>query len=108
VYVTAVNEGATAVGRIFVLPGDPGTTVEGFVRFENGSPVSSANISLFALPQTAVADANGHFTMPNVPTQATSSLTVRATTRVGTQDYVGTGAAVVPVPAGLTDAESLP
>ncbi len=103
-YVTAVNEGVTAVARLFVLPGDPLTTVEGFVRFEDGRPVSGANISLFALPQTAVADVNGHFVMLNVPTQATSSLTVRATTRIGTQDYVGTGAAIVPVPAGLTDA----
>ncbi len=103
-YVTAVNDGATAVARIFAIPGDPLTTLEGFVRFEDGTPVSGANISLFALPQTAVAGADGHFVMPNVPTQATSSLTVRATVRIGTQDFVGTGAAVVPVPAGLTDA----
>ena len=91
VYMTAVNEGATSVARVFVLPDDPLTTVEGYVRFEDGTPVNGANISLFALPQTAVADASGHFVMPNVPTQATSSLTVRTTRRVGTQDLWARG-----------------
>jgi len=104
VYITAVNEGATAVTRIFVLPGDPLTTVEGFVQLEDGTPVNGAAISIFALPQTSMSGPDGRFIIANVPSRATSNLTVRARATINGTNFVGTSIEVAPVPGGLTDA----
>ena len=45
-FITAVNEGATAVAKVLVSPDDPLTTVEGLVQLEDGTRVEGADINI--------------------------------------------------------------
>lgn len=103
-FITATNSGATAVTRVFVVPGDPLTTLEGFVQFLDGEPVEGAEVSLLALPGTAITDADGFFSIPDLPSQLGQPFTVRAALQVGVQSFVGTASQIEPVPGLITDA----
>lgn len=70
VYVTAVNEGATAVGAVTVVDAaDPLMRVVGMVVDEQGNPVEGARIVVDPLGSvTATTNANGEFELPELPT----------------------------------------
>ena len=70
VYVTAANEGATAVCGLNVVGGNDGLTiVTGTVVDTNGMPVAGATVRIYdLLVDTVITDASGNFTIPNVPT----------------------------------------
>lgn len=87
-FITASNEGATAVTRIVVAPGDPLTTVEGFVFFPDGTPAEGAQITTFPVPSGGFTDADGRYSIPNVPTTF-GALQVSASVRVDNVDFTG-------------------
>lgn len=70
VFVTAVNEGASAVCGLNVVPGVDGlTTVVGSAVDTNGLPVVGATVRVYDLQIGAVlTDASGQFAIPDVPT----------------------------------------
>ena len=103
-FITATNSGATTVTRVFIIPGDPLTTLEGFVQFLDGEPVERAEVSILALPGTAITDADGFFSIPDLPSQLGQPFTVRASVVFNQQSFVGTAAQVEPVPGMITDA----
>ena len=107
VIITARNEGATATTSIKVDPGDPRTTVIGFVQESNGAPVPNATVNVVGQTGTATTDAGGRFEIANVfsragPLQLTASATVRGTR------LSGNAGPLEPVPAGFTDAGRIP
>ena len=78
IFVTATNEGATAVTRLTVSPGDPLTTVEGFVQLPDGTPVENALVTLADFGVDLVStDDEGRFIINQVPTEFSDSLTIR-------------------------------
>ncbi len=101
-FVTAVNEGATAVLQVTVADDTLETTVEGFVQLEDGQPVEGAVVSTpFGVSTTT--NANGLFSLPLV-VPAGSSFTVAASAVVGGASYFGVSAPLTPVAGGITDA----
>ncbi len=105
VSITVNNEGATAVRiiRVLILAGDPLTTVQGFVRLEDGTPVTGANVTIQNLSGSAVTGANGKFSIPGVITQF-GKLSVNALITLGSQQFFGRASGLNPVPGGFTDA----
>jgi formylglycine-generating enzyme required for sulfatase activity len=104
VYVTAVNEGASAVVQLAVSPGDALTTVVGVLRDTNGVPVAGATVTAGALGMSGLTDADGRFVIAGVPS-GLGSLTVTAVLLRGTNlPLVAVSALLTPVPGGTTDA----
>ena len=68
VFVTAVNEGAASVLQIDVVPGDPLTTVIGFVQNPDGTPASGLKVSIPGQAPMAVTGADGRFVLTGVAT----------------------------------------
>jgi hypothetical protein len=97
-FVTATNEGATAVTSITVALGDPLTTVEGFVQLEDGTPAEGAEVTVPGQGGSATTDATGHFAISGVATTL-GDIRVRASK----DNLVGTSDSVVPMPGGITD-----
>jgi len=62
VFITAFNEGAIAVKRIIVTSAVSQTTVEGFVRLDDGGPVENAEVRT-NYNDTATTDVTGFFQM---------------------------------------------
>ena len=102
-FITAVNEGATSVTEIVVAPGDPLTTVKGFLRRQDGSPAvgTVVSISAFGLSDTVAAD--GSFTFANVPTTL-GSLAVSASVIESGNRLVAVAKNLIPVGGGVVDA----
>ncbi len=64
--VTVVNDGATSVTRIDVLPGATLTTLTGFVQDQNGAPVANSTINLLGVVGSTTTDSQGRFTLPGL------------------------------------------
>ncbi len=99
VFITALNEGATATVRLIVSLGDPLTTVEGFVLTPDEQPVPDATVSVLGQSLSAMTDASGFFSIPGVATTL-GNINVRAIS----PNFIGLSGALVPVPGGITDA----
>lgn len=95
-FITAASAGVTSVMRLVVSPGDPLTTLDGFVQDEGGAPLGNVTIQVLGQPNTGVTDSNGHFEIPGVAT-AQGNIVIAA------QGYGGTSSVVPPVPGALTD-----
>lgn len=104
VFITAVNEGATGVIRLRVVPGDPLTTLEGFVQLADGSPIAGAKVTILNVSGEATTDSKGFFSIPGVPSQLGQPLTVRAAVVIGGVSYVGSKQTDLPTGGGITDA----
>ena len=103
VFITATNEGATAVAQITMTTQVVNTTVQGFVQFADGTPALGADVTTNA-GGMAVPDSDGHFTIElSVPAEGTS-LRITATLESGEDTYVGTSDSVLVVADGITDA----
>lgn len=69
VFITAVNEGVTAVTQIDVVEGENLTTITGFVVGEaDGIPIAGVRINAGGLAAFGVSDAEGLFVIEDVPT----------------------------------------
>ncbi|MFT7669661.1 MAG: hypothetical protein ACI8X5_002366 [Planctomycetota bacterium] len=102
-WITVCNQGTTCVSHVISSLGDPLTTVVGFVTLGDGAPVAGANVSVTPSGLSDTTSANGHFSIPNVPTFL-GDLTVFANHQVGPNFLFGFVTDIVPVPGGLTDA----
>ncbi len=102
-YITAVNEGTTAVARITAVPGDSLTTVGGFLRRPDGSAAVGAVVTIAGLELSAVVGADGSFSFSNVPTTL-GNLTLSAVLIEGGGRLVAVAKSLSPVPGGLVDA----
>ena len=61
-FITATNNGATAVKRVIISDSIRTTTIAGFVRFENGTPVQGAVVrTAFSPPATTSMDGSFSF-----------------------------------------------
>jgi len=102
-YITASNEGAASVVGIVVSPGDPLTTVEGFVRLEDGTPVEGAVVRIFDQFETAITDATGHYEITQVATTF-GALEVKALGSIDGILFAGSTLGIEPFIGGITDA----
>ncbi|MGE3310987.1 MAG: hypothetical protein AB7O66_13545, partial [Limisphaerales bacterium] len=100
-FLTAVNEGATAVARVDVSPGDPLTTVTGFVRNSDGSAATGVTITLVGAGGTSTSGAEGFFSIPGVAT-TTEIRAVVAREGEGESLKMGVATPVTVVPGGST------
>lgn len=98
-FLTAINEGATAVARVLVSLGDPGTVVEGFVRDTNGVAVAGAIVSIVGQGISVMTDANGFYSVSNVLTSL-GDISVRVTAG----NLTASTPRIPAVPGGITDA----
>ena len=103
--ITATNDGATAVGRLFVVPGDPLTTVEGVVTWEDGSPALDAVVSVVGFTPRDSTGTGGEFSIPGLPTSF-GPLAVVARKNQNDSLYVGR-VTIDPVPGGVTYAGTI-
>ncbi|MBI3818035.1 MAG: carboxypeptidase regulatory-like domain-containing protein [Planctomycetes bacterium] len=101
-YLTAQNGGTTAVATVTVSPGDPLTTLVGFVQLNDGTPVNNAKVVIPGPNLTAFTAANGSFAIPGVPA-LTGNLSLSASATIGQDSYFGTLANIVPMPGSITD-----
>ena len=101
--LTASNSGTTATCVISVLLDEELTTVEGFVRFEGGAPAPDVRVEVSGLGQFDFTDAQGFFSIPDVPASGDGVLLVAELELGGT--IYSTNKPVAPlVPDGITDA----
>ena len=101
-FLTAVNEGATAVTQVDVSPGDPLTSVRGFVQRENGEPVEGAEIQLAGVSGQGISEEDGHFVIDGVATGFGIPGIIARLDR--TEVLMGWNDGLTPVPGGITDA----
>lgn len=93
------NVGTAPSIELTVLP-DPRTTAEGTVQDADGLPVENADVA--CLGETGLSDADGRFSIPDVPTsQGPVTCTASFPTPGGTA--AGTSAPAPPVAGGITD-----
>lgn len=101
-FITAVNEGATAVQRILVAELVVLTDVEGIAQLEDGSPGVGCS-AMTDLGHAAVLDADGFFLFPDVEVPSEGAVTVTVTCDGGSETVGGSSGPVSIVPGGITD-----
>ena len=100
-FITVVNEGTTSVIQVDVVPGEALTTVSGFVRRANESPVSGILVRLIGVAGTAETDAQGRFDIAGVATSGEIK-GIFAVNEAG-ERLIGIGQSLEPFPDGVTD-----
>jgi alpha-tubulin suppressor-like RCC1 family protein len=103
VFVTAVNQGATAVAQLDISPQDLLTTVIGFVFNPDGTGASGLTVTIAGQASTAVTDANGRFNIAGVAT-GFGPLNLLVQGLVMGNRLVATAERVAAIPGGLSDA----
>jgi hypothetical protein len=103
-FITATNEGTTAVKRIDVVSETATTTVEGFVYDEVGAPAAGAFVTTLLLGGSDTTDSSGFFSFPMVLPATAANLTVTAQVSISGQVYMAVAREVSPVPDAITDA----
>lgn len=96
-FITAVNDGATTVGRVQVSLGDPLTVVEGRVVDADDQPVNAAVVTILGT-SSATTGPDGRFTISGVPTLQ-GAISAFASSPAGT----GSSTAIAPIPGAITD-----
>jgi hypothetical protein len=101
-FIIAINEGATAVIRVDVSPGDELTTVAGVVLSSDGQPVSDATIQIIGAAGSTTSRADGSFTIEGVGTASpVAGILIRTE---GANSSLGLSTQIELVPGGFTDA----
>ncbi|KAA3615201.1 MAG: hypothetical protein DWQ01_00315 [Planctomycetota bacterium] len=103
-FITATNDGATAVAQVAVSLSSAVTDVVGFVMDESGNPVANASVSIIGLPGESTSQSDGSYLLSGMPTAGIPTYTIRARKVDGGTFFSGTEPGVKPVPGGLTDA----
>ena len=102
-YITAINDSATAVAQVDVVPGGQLTTVHGLVQTPEGLPVPGVQINLIGPAGTTVTEEDGSFTIPGVSAEIRIAA-ILARGPFGGEVVFGRSGAITPVPSGVTDA----
>ena len=104
-FITATNEGAATIAGIVVSPGDPLTSVEGFIFFDDGLPAVGVDIGIVDGSATTVStDGEGKFTLAGIATTI-GDLILKATFTDGALNYyTWISDPLPPIQAGITDA----
>ncbi|MBI4586146.1 MAG: VCBS repeat-containing protein [Planctomycetes bacterium] len=89
VFITAVNNGATAVKRLEVRSGTVRIAITGSARLEDGSPVAGALVSFEG--KSAVTAADGSFVL-ELDLEEGRSFTLVVTATIGGRSFRGTSA----------------
>jgi alpha-tubulin suppressor-like RCC1 family protein len=105
VLITAVNEGAASVRQIDVSESQL-TTVRGFLRGTNGVALEDILVSISGGAQSALTDANGQFSIPDVPTDFGAISVIAYYGSPGTLVFAR-AIGLTPVPGGFTDAGTM-
>ncbi|MBI2422816.1 MAG: Ig-like domain-containing protein [Candidatus Hydrogenedentes bacterium] len=101
-FITATNEGATAVAQIQVSAVVSTITVQGYVQLPDGSPVANAVVTTF-FGESTTTDANGFFSFEvNVPA-GVSTVAIRVRFEMGELVFSG-GTSVDTSEEGSSDA----
>lgn len=100
-FITVVNEGTTSVIQVDVVPGEALTTVSGFVRRADESPVPGILVRLIGVAGTVETDAQGRFDIAGVATSGKIK-GVYAVNEAG-ERLIGIGQSLEPFPDGVTD-----
>lgn len=90
--------GFTDVGLLEIESGDPGTSVQGFVQNEDGTPAANATVTLLERNLSTTTNGDGFYRVDGVPT-VNGAISVRIT--LG--GSVATVANVDPIPNGVTN-----
>ena len=103
-FITASNEGATAVTSVAVTTGaDPLTTVEGFVLLDDGMPADGAIVTVLGLVLSDATGSDGFFSIPGVPSDL-GPIGVLAEINLGGGEITKVVAlSQEPIPNGFTD-----
>lgn len=104
VFLTAINEGATSVTRVDVIPGSKLTTVTGVVQDDEGNPVPGMTVTLLGAAGTTATENDGTFTIEGVTTELDIADVVVRGRGPGGILMFGRGGPLTPVPDGITDA----
>jgi hypothetical protein len=91
------------VAQVNVSPGDVFTRIEGFARTPAGNPANGALVKLVGLALSTQTDANGRFTIANVPT-GLGPVDVLIEFSDATGCFNGSAARLPPLPGEITDA----
>ncbi len=102
-YITAINDSATAVAEVDVVPGGELTTVHGLVQTPDGTPVPALPVTLVGIGGTSVTLDNGSFTILGVAAELRIAGIIARGPFNGKTVFGRTGA-LIPVPSGVTDA----
>jgi hypothetical protein len=92
---------ATTATRTVTVISTPKTTVIGRVMSNFGQPIAGASVSVF-VQYTAVSQADGTFSIPNVPT-VQGPISAAAQIMIGGSTQSGVSATVPPVANGITN-----
>jgi hypothetical protein len=103
-FITVLNTGTTATRQIRVLRDTVLTTVEGFVEFEDGTPVDGANVLLPSGGESAITDADGFFSIDASVSATTTNLGVFVDVVVGNETWNGEVHGLASFADGVTDA----
>jgi hypothetical protein len=107
VFITAVNDGATAVCQIDVSPGDLGTEVRGVIRDTNGLPASGIILNLVGFATAPVTSGvDGSFVFTNVPS-GLGNFQIIGRLITSNAAFFVTSPILTPVPGGITDVGNL-
>lgn len=102
-YITAINEGATSVVQIDVVPGAELTTVHGLIQLPNGTPASGINVILAGVGGVGQSGPDGSYSILGVSAEIRiAGVLARGT--INGEKYFGRSGPLVPVPSGITDA----
>jgi hypothetical protein len=102
-YITAVNEGATSVAQIDVVPGAELTTVHGLIQLSSGLPAAGINVILAGVGGVGQSGADGSFSILGVSAEIRiAGVLARGT--INGEKYFGRSGPLIPVPSGITDA----
>ena len=102
-YITAINDGATAVAQVDVIPGGQLTTVQGLVQASDGTPVPNLEITLVGPAGSGVTQTDGGYTIAGVSAEVRiAGILARGSFRG--EVVFGRSGAIKPVASGITDA----
>lgn len=102
-YITAINDSATAVAQVDVIPGGQVTRVQGLVQTPDGTPVPNIQINLVGPAGSATTAADGSFNIPGVSAEIRiAAVLARGPFQGGV--VFGRSDSISPVASGITDA----
>jgi len=102
-YITAINDSATAVAQVDVIPGGQLTAVHGLVQTADGLPAANIQINLVGPAGSAVTAADGSFTIIGVSAEVRIAA-ILARGSLNGEVVFGRSESINPRPSGITDA----
>jgi hypothetical protein len=104
VFITATNEGVTAVKRIDVAATTFTSTIAGVVTLPSGAPFAGASITSLPYGGSATTNTNGTYTLNLTVPAGSTAITISASATNGSTQYIGTSGSLSIAPGSITDA----